>query len=816
MGNKNKGYVLISSLVIIIFLINSSCIPINNNPESSVSPTESKQYQQDITFAETNFILKVQESVPEEMVFELIDDVTGIELNPTRYVMEKTDDLTYKITIPLKIGSIVKYRYLRNGPLPVYETNSFNQIIDYRAVYINGANEFYDLISNWVDKQFEIKYGRIEGQIINSLSGSPLPNILVIAGGVHSFTNSMGNFSIEQLPPGKHTLLAISTDGEYQVFQQEAIVGEYLTTPAKMAISPIDFVKVTFIVEAPPFENQTLKIIGNTYQLGNVFGNLFYGESTIASRAPTLNSLPDGTFSITLNLPVGFNLVYKYTLGNGFWNAELSEDGKFFLRDIIVPSEDVLIYDIVSTFQAPETEKIQFNVEISPNTPETDQISIQFSPFGWSSPIPMTKINKNHYVFTLFGPLNMVEDVNYRYCRNDACDISSNLDSTGKENSEDSFKSSDSEQAFSDVIENWKNWEQDISQTEIITPQINFRGGEFLVGFEESSLYNVFYPTYSDLGYSSMKELNANVVIIPIEWTLQSLNPVIIGPVPGRNPLWKDSLSQISKAKSQDLKVIISPKLNISTLALNQLFDKSLDSDWEEKFSKTYSEFLIYSSDLAQFQSVQGLLIPTLVKSGSNLEDISFINSLIEANLSNQVPELKKHFNGDLFVSFNPDDTKVDAVPFNLFDKLILIADWNISEFGNNTESFSNSLTERMEGQVFEIFQQTQMPIILLLDYPAAVGVETGCVVYEDDCINFELANGLTVEQGIDLEKNLEIQKEIYNAALNVMNEFDWIQGFISSGYNPQLSVRDSSSSVRGKPAGDLLWYWYPNILSSP
>jgi hypothetical protein len=102
------------------------------------------------------------------------------------------------------------------------------------------------------------------------------------------------------------------------------------------------------------------------------------------------------------------------------------------------------------------------------------------------------------------------------------------------------------------------------------------------------------------------------------------------------------------------------------------------------------------------------------------------------------------------------------------------------------------------------------------MDYPSATGAETGCVFYEEDCIDFTLANKLTIDQEIELAKDLDIQKEIYSAGLNIMNEFEWINGFISSGYNPQVSVRDSSSSVRGKPAGDLLWYWYPKLLGLP
>jgi hypothetical protein len=56
--------------------------------------------------------------------------------------------------------------------------------------------------------------------------------------------------------------------------------------------------------------------------------------NTVASRAPILKRNDNGTFEITLKLPVGFDLRYKYSLGDGFWNAE-HEAGKFVVRQLI-------------------------------------------------------------------------------------------------------------------------------------------------------------------------------------------------------------------------------------------------------------------------------------------------------------------------------------------------------------------------------------------------------------------------------------------------------------------------------------------------
>jgi hypothetical protein len=59
----------------------------------------------------------------------------------------------------------------------------------------------------------------------------------------------------------------------------------------------------------------------------------------------------------------------------------------------------------------------------------------------------------------------------------------------------------------------------------------------------------------------------------------------------------------------------------------------------------------------------------------------------------------------------------------------------------------------------------------------------------------------------------LQAQADIYQALLMAVNERPWIGGFISRGYYPPVVVQDASASIHGKPAADVLWYWYPRFL---
>ncbi len=56
---------------------------------------------------------------------------------------------------------------------------------------------------------------------------------------------------------------------------------------------------------------------------------------------------------------------------------------------------------------------------------------------------------------------------------------------------------------------------------------------------------------------------------------------------------------------------------------------------------------------------------------------------------------------------------------------------------------------------------------------------------------------------------DLQTQAEIYSAFLAVVNERPWIDGVVSQGFYPPAALQDASSSIHGKPASEIIWYWY-------
>jgi hypothetical protein len=60
---------------------------------------------------------------------------------------------------------------------------------------------------------------------------------------------------------------------------------------------------------------------------------------------------------------------------------------------------------------------------------------------------------------------------------------------------------------------------------------------------------------------------------------------------------------------------------------------------------------------------------------------------------------------------------------------------------------------------------------------------------------------------------NLQAQTDLYQALLMAVNERAWVGGFVSRGYYPPVALQDGSASVHGKPAANVLWYWFPRFL---
>ena len=779
-----------------------------------------------IALAETTFIVSTPAGLEngESLAVGILDEVTGLGLNPTLYAMTAQDAQHFSVKLPLPLNSVIKYRYYRQGPVAAIEDTSFGQPIRYRIYNVTGSGSVNDEIASWSDKTFTGMIGKISGVVSDASSGQPIPDILVTAGGVTTLSDSLGQFVLEGLPEGTHLLVAFALDGAYATFQQGASVARGQITTAPIKLNPSPMVQVTFVASLPSdtAPNVPVRLAGNLLQLGNAFSDLSSGVSTLSTRMPTLAPLPDGRQSLTLRLPVGADIEYKYTLGDGFWNAEHAADNSFLVRQLIVPANDVTVQDTVISWMAGKNNApILFDVGVPGNTPAGETVFIQFNPFGWTEPLPMWPTGNNHWSYKLYGPLNMLGSFEYRYCRAGQCGSADDVQTAGPDAKGRKVSTSLVGENIQESVSGWQWWPESEPSTLIASP-VNVRPAAFWAGVEFSPNFSPSWQPLIPGTMQNAKGLNANYVVLTPTWTASMSNPLIFAPLPGSDPLWADTLQSAQYGRAQNL--------NIAIYATPRLFPSTADfwlkaprtPEWWNNWFERYRAFAIYHADLAAQSGSQALILggeavlPSLPE--GKLVDGSSSNppADAEARWRSIMVEVHQHFPGLVLWAHPYSGSPIlPAPPFiDQFYGFYLL--WSAPLAANPTadvNAMSNAAVSMLDQDIAPFLLSAKKGVVLALDYPSAQGTRTGCLASGGGgCLDWSALSRPYPDIptiGIDLQA----QADLYQAMLQATNQRDWVGGFISRGFYPPVPLMDKSSSTRGKVAADLLWYWFPRML---
>lgn len=760
----------------------------------------------------------------ETIMLGVLDEVTGLGLNPTLYPMTQVDAQRYSLTLPLILNSVIKYRYYRQGAFTALEDTAAGGVLRYRLYHVTGPGGSEDRIASWSDTPFTGQTGSLAGTVIDAQTGRPVANMLVNAGGISTLTDSLGQFVIHGLPVGTHTLAAYALNGMYSTFQQGALVAAGLTTNATVSVQPVSTVRVTFVVTTPAdtVRGAPVRLAGNLLQLGNTFADLNGGISTVATRMPTLSAVDSNRYSITLNLPVGADVRYKYTLGDGFWNAEHGQDGAFVLRQLIVPPTDVTVTDTVFTWASGNSAPILFEVSVPSNTPPGENVSIQFNPYGWTESFPMWPLGGNRWVYKLYSPLNILGSFHYRYCRNDQCGSADDSLTAGAQANARLVSSSLTGQDIKDSVSAWAWW-PDLEPGAIIAVPINPRKGGFWAGVEFSPNYHPNWQALLPAGMQSAQSLGANTLVLTPTWTATSVNPLALAPTPGLDPLWGDTLQAVQYGRAQNFSVALyaAPRLFPSTPDF--WFQSPRSAEWWETWFSRYRAFALYHADLAQQAGAQSLIL------GGEAVMPALPGGLLPNGAPSGVPadaenrwrailtEVRQRFSGQVLWAHPYRDSLLPAPAFvNQVDAIYLL--WSApltASPGATADAMTEAALARLDDDVLPFLNAAGKGVVLAIDYPSAKGAAWGCVsAGGSGCLDWAaLARPFpdTPSAALDLQG----QADLYQAMLRAVNQRDWVGGLVSRGYYPPAPLRDKSASVRGKPAADLLWYWFPRLTGA-
>ena len=782
--------------------------------------------------AQTNFIVTLPEPLPanESLTLIVMDEVSGLPLNPTEYPMSARDSLTYTGTLPLPYNSVIKYKYARRGASLTTEDTSLGSLIRYRMHFVAGPGDVQDIVSDWSDRTYARPTGGILGQVYNADTGAPLPNILVTAGGAQNITDSLGRFDLGGLPVGTQNLLVYSLDGMYKPFEQGASVAAGNTTIVDLRIRPVKLVNVTFIASIPAttVPGVPVRIAGNLLQLGNTFADLQGGVSTSSDRMPILNLQADGRYAITLGLPEGTHIQYKYTLGDGFWNAERKDSGQLFLREFIVPEQDLVIEDTVATWSVGDSAPILFEATVPSVTPPGDIIYIQFNASGWMEPIPMWPLGNSRWVYKLYGPLNFLGSFSYRYCRNGQCGSADDGQTVGLAPNGRLAQTSLLAQDLQDTVGTWK-WFENPEPVTLVGANITPRTNGFVAGVEYQPTFRPNWSYYAPQAFANTQALGSNLAVLTPTWTYDNNSPLHFATLPGQDPLWIDSAIMVSQAHALGLNVAIFPTPNfpanadVSTPPSSSFWlGAPRDAQWWQTWFTRYRAFAVNYADLAAQTGAQTLILggdwimPALP--GGMLPDGNPSNLPADAEMQWKAifSDVRTHFKGQVFWAM-PFTPSMVTTPLNFLkdvDGIYLLWSAPLSTSQTSTKAdYANEAGRLLDNEVAPLVSLINKPLILAVNYPSATGAANGCIPDgAGKCLNTNSLNRPNSDL-IAASLNLQTQADIYEAVLTAINSRTWISGIISRGYYMPVALQDKSSSTHSKPAADILWYWFPRLL---
>ncbi|MEK6751474.1 MAG: hypothetical protein AABZ00_04330 [Chloroflexota bacterium] len=823
---------VIAVAVLLVFVGQACTLSLFNSNPSTPKPGEVVPSATPPAMAQTNFTVTLPEPLQanETLTIIVMDEITGLSLNPVEYPMSARDSLTYTATLPLPYNSVVKYRYGRRGASIAVEDTTLGAAIRYRMHFVAGPGDVRDIVADWGDKSFSRPTGIILGQVFNLDTGAPLPNMLVTAGGVQHITDSLGRFELNGLPIGTHNLLAYSPDGMYQPFEQGASVGDGQTTIVDLRVKAVKLVSVTFMVSVPAstVPGVPVRIAGNLLQLGNTFADLQGGVNTSTDRMPILSLQADGRYAVTLGLPAGAHIQYKYTLGDGFWNAEHKADGQWMIREFIVPEQDQTIQDAVIAWSVGDSAPILFETTIPSVTPPGDIIYIQFNVRGWMEPIPMWPLGNNRWAYKLYGPLNFLGSFSYRYCRNGQCGSADDGQTVGFAPTGRQAQTSLLAQDLQDTVGIWK-WFENPEPTTLVGANITARANGFVAGVEFQPTYRPNWSYYAPQAFANTQALGSNLAVITPTWTYTSVSPLRFATVQGQDPLWIDSAIMISQARALGLNIALFPTPNFPTNAdastppsSNFWLGAPRDAQWWLTWFTRYRAFAVNYADLASQTGAQTLILGgdwiTPATPGGTLPDGNPSNAPadVEAQWKAIIADVRTHFKGQIFWAM-PFTPSAVATPLNFLqdvDGVYLL--WSAPLAANQTATKADYAAEAgrlLDNEVAPLASLLNKPLILAVKYPSAAGAVTGCVSDgSGKCLDWNALNRPNADIN-NVSLNLQHQADIYEAILIAVNGRPWVSGFITRGYYMPAALQDKSSSIHSKPAADILWYWFPRLL---
>jgi hypothetical protein len=303
---------------------------------------------------------------------------------------------------------------------------------------------------------------------------------------------------------------------------------------------------------------------------------------------------------------------------------------------------------------------------------------------------------------------------------------------------------------------------------------------------------------------------------------LKQNNPTpILAFDPAHAPFRDDLRVITADALGNDLQVAFRPCLLTSDGNLETWWTEAIrDSAWWTVWFEEYRSFILTYARQAQESGANKLILggPEIAPSlpGGQLPDGMPSNAPqdAESRWRSLIKEVRGLFLGQLAFEIELGQSLQPPPPFlEALDEVHIY--WHAPLASGDEPSIPEMQIiagNLLDDAVLSNPKLAGMPIVLSIEYLSVAGGATACAKAPDGSCRPPTAfdQGAMVDQ--DLELDLTGQAEAINAVLLEAYTRPTVKGFYLRGYNPTAALHDKSASVNGKPACDVLWYWYPYI----
>lgn len=785
-------------------------VPVTPRATAPPAPTTAPPPQTLVTFT---VVAPANTPAGAQLAVQLIDDVTGARpLVP----LSSSGGNLWMGTTPAIRGDVLRYRYVRTAPGFAEELTPLNQPVPYRLFVVSEtANAATDIVAAWSDTRWGgSDQGALIGYVRNANNNQGVAGVLVNAAGQNTLTAQDGYYAIYNVPSGNQRVTILAPDGYLRPTQNMAGVPPSQVVQLDLSSPDPNSVAVTFVMTPPANTDgaATPRLIGNLAQLGSTFTLQADGTSIVGARAPTLFPLNDGTgrFAVSVRVFEGTVIRYAYTLGDGFWNSELDEAGLRRLRTYVVPFGDSTHYDTVTTWHTGPFPPVVFEVTTPPNTPPGDLLTIQFRTSQWLAPQLMRRLALNRWRFVLYNPLNFTGNVGYRYCRNFACGAADDAATAGAASLGRLFTPTVLPQARIETVDGWRWWGEAPAPTLSALPLPGIARPELALGI---GLPEPWQPTALSLYPETLRSVqaaSATTLTIMRRSLMRGVTPPLLADDPALTMPDYEVRALAEQARAAGLAVVLHPVTCAYTPygSCDYFSGYAPTALWYE----AYERHMLTQASLAAAIAADTLVIgdyklqPTLPGEPGAPADA-------EARWRTLIARVRERYGGRLaFELLLGSDLWPNPPAFLDSVNFIRVHWWSplagnpaaspaemTAAAGDLMDSRLKPLRERFPGKFLH----------LSIAYYSADGAATQCLRRPDgSCHPFTDFNPEAPDvgaYGLDLSE----QADAYSAVLAAAYQRPWVNGVSTFGYNPVVSLRDKSLSVRGKPAEAVLAAWY-------